>query len=83
MQDRQRQARVVGFEYPDDNGVPCYPLITNAEQEKADLYRNEAESLKAVHFVGRLAEYKYLNIDSVVDNALELTEGITNGSKSM
>lgn len=73
--ERLSTKRIVGVEHPNENGEPCYPLITDEENLKADKYREEAKTLDNVHFVGRLAEYKYLNIDNVVANALKLTEG--------
>ena len=64
--------RRVGIETPSPHGTPCYPLITDEENAKADKYREEAKKVDT-YFVGRLAEYKYINIDQVVANALEIT----------
>lgn len=61
-------------EYPNNEGEPYYP-IPRAENdvlykkyvELADLERN-------VSFVGRLAQYKYYNMDQVVAAALKLSK---------
>ena len=34
-------------------------------------YKNEADKLKDVIFIGRLAEYRYYNMDEVVERALQ------------
>jgi UDP-galactopyranose mutase len=66
------------YEYPRAEGNPYYP-IPKPEYHKIYLkYEREAEKLKNVYFVGRLAEYKYLNMDQVVAEALSLFERIKN-----
>jgi len=59
-------------EYTTDNGEPYYPVPNPANQEIYDQYRKEAEKLTNVYFVGRLANYKYFNMDEAFKNALEL-----------
>lgn len=66
-----RQTSVV-YEYPAAEGDPYYPVPT---PENAALYKRYAElasANKRVHFVGRLATYKYYNMDQVVAQALTL-----------
>lgn len=66
-----RQTSVV-YEYPASSGDPYYPVPT---PENAALYKRYAElaaSHSRVHFVGRLATYKYYNMDQVVAQALTL-----------
>jgi UDP-galactopyranose mutase len=66
-----RQTSVV-YEYPSAEGDPYYPVPT---PENAGLYKRYAElaaSTDRVHFVGRLATYKYYNMDQVVAQALTL-----------
>jgi UDP-galactopyranose mutase len=38
------------------------------------MYRKEVNKLKGVYFIGRLADYRYYNMDEVVALALELFE---------
>lgn len=62
----------VVYEYPANDGDPYYPVPT---PENAALYKRYAElaaSNKRVHFVGRLATYKYYNMDQVVAQSLTL-----------
>ncbi|MEW5800500.1 MAG: UDP-galactopyranose mutase [bacterium] len=59
-------------EYPKAEGDPYYP-IPKPEYQKIYLkYKKEAEKLKDVYFAGRLAEYRYLNMDQVVEEGLKL-----------
>ncbi|HWE48388.1 MAG TPA: UDP-galactopyranose mutase [Bryobacteraceae bacterium] len=60
------------YEFPCDDGDPYYPI---PRPENAALYkRYEAlgAQTKGVHFTGRLATYKYYNMDQVVAQALTL-----------
>ena len=58
------------YEYPRADGDPYYPV---PRPENAELYRKYealAEATEDVTFVGRLATYKYYNMDQVVGQAL-------------
>lgn len=60
------------YEFPRAEGDPYYPI---PRPENTVLYRQYqalAEEQKNVHFVGRLATYKYYNMDQVVAQALTL-----------
>jgi UDP-galactopyranose mutase len=60
------------YEYPEADGDPYYPV---PRPENAELYRRYealANATPGVHFVGRLATYKYYNMDQVVAQALTL-----------
>ena len=59
-------------EYPADEGDPFYPIPREQNQKLYEKYRAETDKLKNVFFIGRLAQYKYLNMDEVVAQALEL-----------
>jgi len=67
----QRHATTsVVYEYPRADGDPYYPI---PRAENTALYRRyeaDAESMANVTFVGRLATYKYYNMDQVVGQAL-------------
>jgi UDP-galactopyranose mutase len=58
------------YEYPTDEGDPYYPI---PRPENAELYRKYkalADVESRTRFVGRLATYKYYNMDQVVAQAL-------------
>ncbi len=72
----------ISFEYPktwkDENDERYYPIPNQKNNEIYDKYLNEAKKLKNTYFVGRLGEYKYYDMDKVIDNALKLFERILN-----
>jgi UDP-galactopyranose mutase len=62
----------VVYEYPQSEGEPYYPV---PRPENAAMYRQYqclAEQEPDVHFCGRLATYRYYNMDQVVGQALAL-----------
>lgn len=52
------------------DGEPSYPVIDERNQKLAKKYLSEAKKLKDTIFIGRLAQYKYLNMDEVAEEAL-------------
>jgi UDP-galactopyranose mutase len=63
-------------EYPSGEGDPYYPVPMEDALRIYDGYKRDAGNLKSVHFVGRLAEYRYYNMDQVVKRALDVFEEI-------
>ncbi|MBL4936348.1 UDP-galactopyranose mutase [Clostridium sp. YIM B02515] len=59
-------------EYPTWDGEPYYPYPTNDCAEQYKLYKKECDTLSNVIFIGRLAEYKYYDMDAVVKRALDV-----------
>jgi UDP-galactopyranose mutase len=60
------------YEFPQAEGDPYYPV---PRPENAALYKRYealAQVTPGVHFVGRLATYKYYNMDQIVAQALTL-----------
>lgn len=62
----------VVYEFPQAEGDPYYPVPRPENNEIYKKYQILAESTLGVHFVGRLATYKYYNMDQVVAQALTL-----------
>jgi UDP-galactopyranose mutase len=62
------------FEYPRSEGDPYYPIPMKENAELYQRYKELADSLEDVHFTGRLATYKYYNMDQVVAQSLSLFE---------
>ncbi len=60
------------YEYPRAEGDPYYPVPRPENAEIYKQYKALADTTKDVHFVGRLATYKYYNMDQVVAQALAL-----------
>lgn len=66
----------VVYEYPKADGDPYYPV---PRPENAEIYRKYqllTAELPKVHFVGRLATYRYYNMDQVVAQSLTLFKKI-------
>lgn len=58
------------YEYPKAEGDPYYPIPRPENTELYLKYKALADSEPDVHFVGRLATYKYYNMDQIVAQAL-------------
>ena len=63
-------------EYTTDEGDPYYPVPNPRNQKIYEMYKAEADALLDVYFVGRLANYKYFNMDQAFKNALELFKSL-------
>jgi UDP-galactopyranose mutase len=71
-----RKTSVV-YEYPADEGDPYYPVPNPANAALYKRYAELAAATEGVHFVGRLATYRYYNMDQVVAQALTLVKQLT------
>jgi UDP-galactopyranose mutase len=67
----------VVYEFPRSEGDPYYPVPRPENAELYNKYKKLADQTPNVHFVGRLATYKYYNMDQVVAQALTLYKKIT------
>ena len=66
---------VVTFEYPSDyeEGMEKYYTVNDGKNNKlADQYRELSNSEDKVIFGGRLAEYKYYDMDDVIKSAMDV-----------
>jgi len=65
-------------EYPKDyqpnKDIPYYPVFTKENQEAYNKYKEESDKFKNLILLGRLAEYRYYDMDDVVKRALEVFE---------
>ena len=67
----QEHARTaLTYEYPSATGDPYYPVPRPENQERYARYEALARATPDVWFVGRLATYRYYNMDQVVGQAL-------------
>jgi UDP-galactopyranose mutase len=60
----------VTYEYPSAEGDPYYPIPRPENQELFKRYEALADATNDVTFVGRLATYRYYNMDQIVGQAL-------------
>jgi len=74
----KKDATVIAKEYPraydrkNDKSIPYYPIPREENAKQYEIYANIAEKVKDIFFIGRLAEYRYYNMDEVVKMGLEL-----------
>lgn len=63
---------IIVFERSNKEGEPYYPVPSKKNLELYEKYRKLAiqEEYKNIYFVGRLANYKYLNMDEAIINSL-------------
>ncbi len=73
---RHHKTTVV-YEYPRAEGEPYYPVPRRENAELYKRYQELADATPGVYFVGRLATYKYYNMDQVVAQALTLYARLT------
>ncbi|HEX8645023.1 MAG TPA: UDP-galactopyranose mutase [Allosphingosinicella sp.] len=67
----QAHARTsITYEYPSAEGDPYYPIPRPENQALFKKYEALADATEGVTFVGRLATYRYYNMDQVVGQAL-------------
>lgn len=68
-------------EYPQDydrhdtqKNVPYYPIFNDKNQLRFELYKQRLAGFPNVISAGRLADYKYYNMDDAVGNALDIMD---------
>jgi UDP-galactopyranose mutase len=77
--NQESKHSVIVKEFSSDQGDPYYPV---PNQRNRDLYlrykelATREEKEKSVYFVGRLANYKYFNMDQAIENALDMFQHI-------
>lgn len=68
-------------EFPAESGDPFYPIPAPENEILFKKYRELAENTVGVTFVGRLAEYRYYNMDQVVGAAIAASKKILGDEK--
>lgn len=72
---------IITFEFPDDwnEEKEAYYVINDEKNNRiANLYRELSQNEKNVIFGGRLAEYKYYDMDDVIRKALDMSKELEN-----
>lgn len=67
-------------EYPrafkNDGDTPYYPIINEESINMYNRYADEASKINKFYLLGRLAQYKYYNMDLIIKEALEMYDKI-------
>jgi len=68
----------IGIEYPGNSGFMAWPVLNERNNKIFQKYWKEAEKLKKedIYFVGRLAEYKYYDMDDAIAKVLQVFNSI-------
>lgn len=69
-----RKGTSILIEYPSNEGEPYYPIPHNDNENLYKKYVKAAESCGRLLPIGRLAQYKYFDMDQVVASALKKVE---------
>ena len=64
--------------YVKGENVPYYPVFNDAAKSAYEKYSDELKHFPQIKAVGRLAEYKYYDMDDAVKRALEVFAELTN-----
>lgn len=76
---------IISKEYSCSEGEPYYPVLNDRNLGLYRTYQQKAEVLRerGIHFVGRLANYKYFNMDQAIANALEYFDEHLSGGEGV
>ncbi|HWA17253.1 MAG TPA: UDP-galactopyranose mutase, partial [Gemmatimonadales bacterium] len=74
---QQHSRTSVVYETPSAEGDPYYPVPSAGNSELYRRYTELAEAEHHVHFTGRLATYRYYNMDQVTAQSLKLYATLT------
>ncbi|WP_196590409.1 UDP-galactopyranose mutase [Pectinatus frisingensis] len=55
---------------------PYYPVLTRESNELYSKYKNRADKIKNLYYCGRLADFKYYNMDQALERALVIYKHI-------
>jgi UDP-galactopyranose mutase len=71
----------ITYEFPSAEGDPYYPIPREENQALFKKYEALADATPGVTFVGRLATYRYYNMDQIVGQALATFRKISSNGK--
>ena len=60
----------------DKQDIPYYPIEIQKNKDLYNKYATLAQEFSNLYPLGRLAEYRYLNMDVIIANAIELANKI-------
>jgi len=70
--NKKSNKTVIAYEYPGDKGFLAWNTLDEKNKKLLKKYQEEIKKLKNIHFIGRLAEYKYYDMDDAVKNVLNI-----------
>lgn len=73
---QEHPSTVICKEFPQQKGDPYYPVPNERNRQQYLKYKALSEEIEEVYFVGRLAEYTYINSDQAVRKGLDLVKAL-------
>ena len=67
------------YDYRNESSIPYYAIFNDENLALYDKYYQKSKEISNLYLCGRLAEYKYYNMDAVILNSLELFDEIMKG----
>lgn len=81
QKERQPEATTIAIEYPlaydhtaKTGNDPYYPIENEENQKKYQAYCELIRPISNLHLLGRLAEYRYYNMDALIARSLQMYE---------
>lgn len=80
MQDIKGKT-TIAVEYPkvyrgEKGDEPYYPILTDESKELYEMYFEESKKIDKLYVCGRLADFKYYNMDDVIKRSLDVYKSI-------
>ena len=69
------------YDYQDENSIPYYAIINEENINQYNKYFELTKDIPNLYMCGRLAEYKYYNMDAVIERALELYKKVSSSNE--
>ena len=72
--NQQSPHTIISKEYSCSEGEPYYPVLSEKNIELYEKYKKmsiKETFVNNIHFLGRLANYKYFNMDQAIKNSLD------------
>ena len=79
VQDRKGTSYAVEYPLPYQEGEtqePYYPVLTEESQQQYMKYQELADQVPNLICCGRLADFKYYNMDQALERALQITTSL-------
>ena len=79
MENAPEDKTTIAIEYPsaynqhaEKGNIPYYPIFTDESKQKYDAYKELADKIPNLLPLGRLAEYRYYNMDAIIEHAIDV-----------
>lgn len=79
--EKRVKGTLIAKEYSTSEGEPYYPVPNPENRSLYEKYAELAAKEYGVSFVGRLASYKYFNMDQAILNALQMFDNLVDNGK--